>query len=96
MNAPVKTDLFETHESVFEILTAWLLTPGKCRELKVESNPLGLFAKLYESGMLQATGRGTSSDDAIADALSNALVIEGMEDPDAAENEWNRANGGGR
>lgn len=85
-----------THEDIFETLTLWLRAPNKSRELKVDATRLGLSAKLYESGMLQATGRGSSSDDAIAHALQDVLARESLPDPDEAENQWNARNGGGR
>lgn len=71
MNAAVEITSLETVEDVLDQLAIYLRAPGTSRELKIETTSLGLIAKLYESGQLQAMGRGTSVDDAVAEALSD-------------------------
>ena len=62
-------------EDIFAALTSWLRTPGKSREQRTEVTSLGLTVKLYESGTLQATGRGRDADLAFEDALEQVGAL---------------------
>jgi hypothetical protein len=61
----------DTYEEVFDALTSWLKTGRLTRRVGIEMGSLGFVAKLYESDQVQATGRGTSTDGAVADALES-------------------------
>ena len=95
MSAPVSLSE-ASHEDLFDGLTRWLRTPDKSREMKVETlGQIGLLVKLYESGQLQARGRGTNVEDALARALEEVAALEALDDPDASETRWNAANNAG-